>query len=227
MERLRIDKEHIVARYLADQLDAADREAFETHYTDNPEMVREIERTLRLKEGLAVLQERGELDSLMRTRRRWNLPLALAAAALLAAAGIWLWMAPHTPAPLAGELIALADSSGHAPEVRATYLLARARGASPALEIPLPSQRSAIELRMIPSARGTITGHEVALSRLEPEKPPVRVGRIHGLKTGDDGLVKAYLDTGPLRPGRYLIELSPEQPDISDRFTDRFVIDLR
>jgi len=227
MDRQRIDKEHIVARYLADQLDAVDREAFEAHYADNPEVVRDIERALRLKEGLAILQERGELDSLIRIRRQWSLPLAVAAAILLAVVGIWLWMAPHSHAPLAGELVALADSSGRAPEVRATYLLARARGASPALEIPLPPQRSAIELRMIPSARGTISGHQVALSRLETEKPPVRVGRIRGLKTGDDGLVTAYLDTGQLQPGRYLIELSPEQQDASDASTDRFVIDLR
>src|SRR4029453_3357903 len=65
MERQRIDDEHIVARYLAGQLDEAEAAAFEKHYENDRDVVREIERTLRMKEGLAVLNERGELDALM------------------------------------------------------------------------------------------------------------------------------------------------------------------
>ncbi len=50
MDRKQIDDEHIVARYLADQLTPAEAEAFEAYYTQHPRMVREIEYALRLKE---------------------------------------------------------------------------------------------------------------------------------------------------------------------------------
>ncbi len=56
MDRKQIEDEHIVARYLADQLSPAEAEAFEAYYTQHPSMVREIEYALRLKEGLATLR---------------------------------------------------------------------------------------------------------------------------------------------------------------------------
>src|ERR1700722_4712654 len=55
MDTPRIDAEHMVARYLAGQLSAADEVSFDRYAADHPEILRDIESTLRLKEGLAVL----------------------------------------------------------------------------------------------------------------------------------------------------------------------------
>jgi hypothetical protein len=227
MDRNRIDKEHLVERYLADQLNAADAAAFEAYYTQNPDMVRDIERTLRLKEGLAVLRERGELDSLIRARPRWTLPLALAAALAAAVIGAWLWMAHSAATPLAGALAELADSSGRPVPVASTLVLARTRGGAPTIEIPLPPERGAIELRMLPSSRTANERYQATVSRINVAGVTSPLGDVRGLRTSEEGFVTAYLDTAKLQPGRYSLELQPERSDSPGTITDRFVIDLR
>ena len=59
MDRLQIDAEHVIARYLAGQLSAAEENGFEEYAAGHPEIFREIESTLRMKEGLAVLRDRA------------------------------------------------------------------------------------------------------------------------------------------------------------------------
>src|SRR5512138_3501948 len=100
MDRKQIEAEHIVARYLADQLSPAQAEEFEAYYTQHPSMVREIEHALRLKEGLATLRDRGQLDALLKARRwRWALPLSIAAAVAGAALGTWTWFGSPSAGP--------------------------------------------------------------------------------------------------------------------------------
>src|SRR5690349_11516867 len=112
MDRKQIEDEHIIARYLADQLSPAEAEAFEAYYTQHPSMVREIEYTLRLKEGLATLRDRQQLDGLLKARRwRWALPLSIAAAMAGAALGTWTWYGSTSAAPIAaGSLEALMEN---------------------------------------------------------------------------------------------------------------------
>ena len=108
MDRKQIEDEHIVARYLADQLSPAEVLEFEAYYTQHPTMVREIEYALRLKEGLATLRDRKELDALMKARRaRWAMPLSIAAAIAVAIIGGWTWYGSPQPAPVAATLEAL------------------------------------------------------------------------------------------------------------------------
>src|SRR5262249_42689001 len=113
MERQRIDDEHIVARYLAGQLDARDAAAFEAHYANDPETVREIERVLRLKEGLAILKERGELDDLVSRRSvasYWQPALGLVAGLAVLMIGVWLWVGHGAMSPIVATLAELTDS---------------------------------------------------------------------------------------------------------------------
>src|SRR5215813_9902512 len=106
MDRKQIESEHIVARYLADQLSPDEAEAFEAYYTQHPSMVREIEYALRLKEGLATLRDRQQLDALMKARRgRWALPLSIAAAVAGAALGMWTWYSGPTATPVAARTV--------------------------------------------------------------------------------------------------------------------------
>src|SRR3569833_1049163 len=134
MDRKQIEAEHIVARYLAAQLSAEDAEAFEAYYTQHPSMVREIEYTLRLKEGLATLRDRQQLDGLMKARRwRWALPLSIAAAVTAAALGTWTWYGSSNTAPVAaGTLEALLENSSTTLPLSGKYMLVRVRGAEQA-----------------------------------------------------------------------------------------------
>ena len=85
MDRKYIDDHHIAARYLADQLSDADREAFETYYVEHPDVLRDLEAAARMKVGLAQLREAGELDALM-IARTWRPNRRFLAAAAVAAA---------------------------------------------------------------------------------------------------------------------------------------------
>src|SRR5690348_17584865 len=147
MDRKQIESEHIVARYLADQLSSEESQAFEAYYTEHPSMVREIEHALRLKEGLATLRDRQQLDALVKARRgRWALPLSIAAAVAGAALGTWTWYGGGTPAePAAARTLEeLIDASKATLPVAGKYILVRVRGAEQApLEVPLPATPSA------------------------------------------------------------------------------------
>lgn len=225
MDRQTIDREHIVARYLAGQLDAAESAAFEAHYAENPDTVRDMERMLRLKEGLAVLRDRGELNALLHRRDYWR-PLAALAAALGAlAVGVWLWSGHTGVSPIAGTIAALHDDSGRPLHVATTQVLVRMRGAASEVRIPLPAERGAIELRMIPSAR---TGNfHVRLERLTDGNTATPIAETRATASSDDGFVTAYLDSAQVTRGRYLVELVPGRNAPPGAPTDRFVVELR
>jgi hypothetical protein len=226
MDRKQIESEHIVARYLADQLSPEEAAEFEAYYVEHPSMVREIERTLRLKEGLATLQDRGQLEALMRARRGWAIPLSVAAALAVAVVGGWAWLRAPDTGPVASSLEELVAESKSPLPLAGKYLLVRVRGGEAALEIPFPAQRSALELQMLPSAGTAGAPYRVALERVESEGRADRVGEANALRPGADGLVTAVLDSARLQPGRYAVELAPEQADGTVP-ADRFIIDLR
>jgi hypothetical protein len=228
MDRKQIEAEHIVARYLADQLSPAQAAEFEAYYTQHPSMVREIEYALRLKEGLAALRDRGQLDALMRARRgRWAMPLSIAAAIAVAIIGGWTWYGSPQSAPVASTLDGLVPGMSTPMPLGGKYLLVRMRSANDGtLQIPLPAARSALELQMLPSAGFTGAPYQVALTRMDADGKPSRVGEAQDLTPGPDGLVSAWLDSARLQPGRHTVELIPANAGPTSP-VDRFVIDLR
>ena len=226
MDRHTIDHQHIIARYLAGQLDAVDSAEFEAHYAKHPDVVRDIERTLRLKEGLAVLEERGELDALLHRRTYWRPALGLAAGIAVLVVGVWLWIGQTSMAPLVTTIAALTDAQGKPLHVASTHMLVRTRGAASLVEIPLPAKRSAIELQMIPSSRPESGRFRVLLGQLDAANAVAPVAQTHATASSADGFVTAYLDSARLGRGRYLIELVPElaAPGMPG---DRFVVEVR
>jgi hypothetical protein len=229
MDRKQIEDEHIVARYLADQLSPEEAEAFEAYYTRHPSMVREIEYTLRLKEGLATLRDRQELDSLMRARRwRWALPLSVAAAIAGAALGTWTWYGSPGSAPVAaGSLEALLERNGGATlPLGGKYMLVRVRSAETAsLQIPLPAQHSALELQVLPTGGAAAAPYRLVLQEHRAEGEPKPVAEVTGLVPGPDGLVAAWLDSERIQRGQYTVELASERGE-SAAPAERFVIEL-
>lgn len=228
MDRKQIEDEHIVARYLADQLSPAEVLEFEAYYTQHPTMVREIEYALRLKEGLATLRDRKELDALMRARRRrWAMPLSIAAAIAVAIIGGWTWYGAPRSAPVASTLEELMAETNSPLPIGGKYLLVRTRSANDGtLQIPMPASRSALELQMLPAAGAAGAPYRVSLTRLNADGKAERVGEAGGLNLGPDGLVTAWLDSARLQPGRHSVELTPANAS-SALPTDRFVVELR
>jgi len=228
MDRKQIEDEHIVARYLADQLSPAEAEAFEAYYTQHPSMVREIEYTLRLKEGLATLRDRQQLDGLMKTRRwRWALPLSVAAAVAGAALGTWTWYGSSAAAPIAaGSLEALLENGQATLPLAGKYMLVRVRsGETAPLAIPLPAEHSAVELQVLPAGGATAAPYRLLLQQQGAEGKPKPVAEVTGLVPGPDGLVAAWLDSERIQRGQYTVELASEAGD-SAAPAERFVIAL-
>ena len=227
MERRTIEDQHIVARYLAGQLDPADSTAFEAHFAQDPDTVRDIERTLRFKEGLAVLEERGELDALVRKRHYWQPGLGLAAGIAVLIVGAWLWLGQTTVAPIVGTMASLTDTHGEPLHVASAHMLVRTRGPGGITEIPLPAERSAIELQMIPSLRTDEQRFRVVLGQLDAANVVAPIAEARAIASSADGFVTAWLDSGKLSRGRYVIELVPQRGVAPGTPADRFILELR
>mgnify|MGYP003577986533 CR=1 FL=1 len=58
------DDPGLASRYLAGQLSPAELQAYEQHLLENPDAVRELEATARMKVGLASLRDSGKLEKL-------------------------------------------------------------------------------------------------------------------------------------------------------------------
>jgi len=229
MDRKQIEDEHIVARYLADQLSPQETAAFEAYYTQHPSMVREIEYTLRLKEGLATLRDRQELDLLMKARGwRRALPLSIAAAIAGAALlGTWTWYGSLGAAPIAaGSLEALIENGQATLPLGGKYMLVRVRSAEAApLSIPLPAQPSALALQVLPAGGPTAAPYRLVLRQQRAEGKPKALAEVTGLVPGPDGLVTIWLDSERIQRGQYTIELASEAGE-SAAPAERFVIAL-
>src|ERR1700736_5334727 len=74
-----------IANYVSGRMSAAETQAFEADLLRAPELVDEMEETLRLREGLAVLRDRGQLHG---KTRAWTIPVWAGLAASVAVAAV-------------------------------------------------------------------------------------------------------------------------------------------
>lgn len=207
MDRQYIDDHHIVARYLADQLPEAEREAFEAYYLEHPDMVREIEATARFKAGLAQLQASGELSVLLKSPpwyARWRY-LAIAAAAVVII-GVAFYIRTPAPPLMAANLSALEGPS----TIASSHAVLRRRGSVFDAEVTLPSTGEAIELRVLPEFTATDPHYRISLARLDQDDQKEPLAEIERLSAGDDGMVTIYLNASRLAPGDYEVTIANE-----------------
>jgi hypothetical protein len=225
-----MDIEEVFARYLAGRLPAGESEAFEEYVAGHPEICKDLEQTLRLKEGLARLRERGELTALLGAHgpRRW-FPYAAAAAVLLTLLASILWLQRRSAAPGALFLSPSAIAAiHHQPSpVVGSYVLARTRGptAVTVTAVQLPDPTGAVELRVLPSDVSPGVRYTASLKRLDGRDGTGR-SQIEGASTGADGYVKVYLDGSELTTGKYEVSLRPAVPAGTHEDADRFVIQV-
>jgi hypothetical protein len=215
MDRQYIEDQHIVARYLADQLPEPEREAFEAYYLEHPEMLREIEAAARFKSGLAQLRESGELDALLKPvpwYARWR-NLAIAAAAILLI-GIAFYIHSTPPPLVAVNLAALGGPS----TIASSHAVLRRRGSAFDAEVTLPEAGAAIELRVLPEFAAT--RYRIALARVNADEEREPVAELEELSAGDDGMVTIYLDAPRIAPGDYELTIA-DAPGQTSRFLIR------
>jgi hypothetical protein len=230
MDRAQIDAEHVIARYLSDQLSEADEAAFEAYCVQHPEIFREVESMLRMREGLAVLRDRDQLQSLIH-HSRWRSPMVAAAAAALlcVVVGLWIWRpsAPQRPHVLGASPMAFANEAGRPLAISGSYLLLRSREPSPGVEVLLSPARSAIQIRILPSQYDPTARYRVTLERVTSGIGGDFVQESAGLRATADRYVTVYVDSGSLQAGDYRLSLTEQASEPRSEEPDIFPIRIR
>jgi hypothetical protein len=203
------DDPGLASRYLAGQLSPAELQAYEQHLLENPDAVRELEATARMKVGLASLRDSAQLEKLLRARpalrSRWP-ALAAAAALIVLAIGLWRGLdAPHDTT-LVATATELLDRSGRPLASGSSYALLRTRSSTYDAVIELPADPRAIELRVRPEAPAPV--YSVALSRVA-DASVAQIGNVSELKAEADGFVRLYVDSSRLESGVYILVITP------------------
>jgi hypothetical protein len=221
------DDATIASRYLGDRLNDGERDAYETHLKQNPEAMRELEATARLKLGLLRLRESGELDGLMRESNSFRSPFVMALAAGVAAlaigVGLWHSGAPGVAPILSGSAFSLLDPGGHALPITRTQVLFRKRSNSYDAIIDLPETGGTVQIRVLPETRAAIFG--ASLTRIQDDGSEQAVASVSDLKTAQDGSVNLYADSSRLSEGRYRLTVRPA--DAENGSAESFVLKLR
>jgi len=214
-------------RYLSGRLDDAERAEFEGRLVQDPQLVRELEAIARFKVGLQVLEDRGQLDQVVRgphSSYRW---LALAAAVAVLAIGVLTFQSFVTPSErsmLAAMPAALTDRQGNILPSAGTFTVLRKRVTTADAVIDLPSQPRAIELRVLPESPPSADGYRVSLWQQGAE--PKRLGAVTHVMPAADGFLVVFMDTTALMQGDYLLVVSPTTADDRPESGDVFRISM-
>jgi hypothetical protein len=213
-------------RYLAGQLSREEREAFEEQVRRDPEAVKTLEATARLKVGLSKLRERGELDELLAPDPWYRRRFTWAAAAMIAVAALGVMltrqdsMAPRHSL-LAGSIASLVGPTGVALPVTAKLAVYRKRSGSPDAVIETPNSAGAIEMRILPETAVNSRDYKVTLARVPDGSA---LATVEDLQPADDGFVTLFIDSSQLRAGQYRLDIAGEVPAGSVAPSDTFLL---
>ncbi len=212
-------------RYLSGRLSDAECADFENQMVRDPQLVRELEAIARFKVGLEVLQERGELEAVVRGPHwsyRW---LAVAAAIAVLAIGALTFRSLVTPGErsmLAAVPAALTDRQGNILPSAGTFTVLRKRVTTADAVIDLPTQGHAIEVRVLPESPPPADGYRVSLWQQPAGADARRLGSVAHVMPAADGFLVIFMDTTSLTQGEYLLVVSPtaedDRPDRGDVF---------
>jgi hypothetical protein len=230
MDRKYIDDHHIVARYLAEQLPDAEREAFEAYYVEHPDVVQDMEAAARLKVGLAQLRDAGKLDTLLKPRSWYRDQRFLAAAAVAAVAvgvGLVVMRSPSMQPLLVASSGVLHDWRGARLPLASTHTVLRTRSISYDAEIELPPSAQAVELRVLPEYETQPPRYRIALQAIADDDSLRPVAEIGGLTPGDDGFVPVFLNATRIAPGRYQLTLTGDAGTSAASEESSFLIRFR
>jgi hypothetical protein len=191
--------------YVVGRLSDEENQAFEERLGRDPELVRDLEQSLQLREGLEQLRSQGYFTRAPARRmssRTW-LPTLAAAAAL--ALVLFLWVEPsRLPIGVSQSPATLLTVAGGA-TVAAHFTFVTTRDATaPRLDLPASGL---IELRAAPAVRSAQSYYRVTLLREEDNGSSRPVGAVSNVALTADGYVHAYADASRLTPGAYALRV--------------------
>jgi len=191
--------------FIVGRLSDEERSVFEERLVHEPKLVRELEQSLRMREGFRQLRATYFKKAPSQSRRFpvWSPVLAAAAAAGLA---LFLWLsraadpsAILTPSIAAGAAPQLAAIGAH-------FTFVTVRGSSvPDLDLPASG---AIEIRVAPTVRANT--YRLTLLRRQAAGSAEPVAGLTGLTLSPDGYVHCFAKAARLAPGSYVLRIGPE-----------------
>ncbi len=204
------DREFILMQdFIGGRLSDDECRAFEDRLVRDPALARELEQSLRLREGLQRLRTRGYIRRAAASSssfRTW-LPAALAAAAIGGLA-LFLWplrVAGPAPLLLASPDAPSTENLAHRSAAHFTFLSVRG-GPVPDLELP---SAGLIEIRAAPSLHRTAGRYRVTLVRAN-QGSSATLASVGGLALSSDGYVHCFAEASRLTAGRYGLRIEPD-----------------
>jgi hypothetical protein len=191
--------------YLVGRLSDDERRTFEERLLRNPELVREFEQSLRLREGLAQIRAQGYFETGASRAKSVGVWVTALVAAALAGLALFLWVPRTMPSPVLMASPESRPAGAGAPGVIARFtFVSRRDNSTPNVDVP---PEGLIELRAAPAARTPALRYRVTLLQQEDGGSMQVVGTVAGLALSPDGYVRCYADAVRLRPGSYVLRI--------------------
>ena len=195
-------------KFIVGRLSDDEHRAFEERLVREPALVRELEQSLRMREGLQQLRTQGYFGRAPSRGGRLRFWAPALAAAAVAGLALFLWLSHvSAPSPILMASLESRAAGDVTPSVAAHFTFAAFRGSSvPDLDLP---RAGLIEIRAAPSTRQTIP-YRVTLVRKQPGGSAEVVAALTGVVLSADGYLYCYADAYRLMPGRYFLRVEPE-----------------
>jgi hypothetical protein len=204
--------------FIVGRLSDAERRAFEDRLVRDPALARELEQSLRMREGLQQLRTQGYFRRAAPRGASFRIWVPALLAAGCAGLALFLWLS-HVTAPSSVLMASLESRTADArPLVAAHFTFLSMRGGStPDLELP---SIGLIEIRAAPSTRDSSPRYRVTLVRHEEGSVSKPVAVLAGIALSTDGYVHCYADASRLIPGSYVLRIQPDTdtPGMADMF---------
>jgi hypothetical protein len=205
--------------FIAGRLTDDEHRAFEDRLVREPQLVRELEQSLQMREGLQQLRTRGYFGKAAPRARRLRIWVPALVAAAGAGLALFLWLPRVSgPPPILMASLASRAVTDVTPLVTAHFTFVSMRGGS-APNVDLPPA-GLIEIRAAPTTRQAVQRYRVTLVRQEEGGFAESVAALDGLVLSTDGYVHCYADASRLTPGSYVLRIQPgsNSPGLAEEF---------
>jgi hypothetical protein len=182
--------EATISAYLANSLNEAKAQEFESYCLEHPDFARFVEDEQALKAGMRELEPSRRLPSMaVKFSPRWGWPLAAAAAAAVVLLGVGFGLkttGQKSRFIVYGSVSDLPQTLLAAKQVQVTLLTLRQNESEPVVTAPAGS---AIEFRILPPQANPGSEFSVQMRSVQPSGKPFTV---EGLRPGSDGFLRIY-----------------------------------
>jgi hypothetical protein len=202
MVELKLTEQPTPERYVAGTLPDEEVARFEEMMIDRPALAADVNVRRRIKAGLALLEQRQELDPLLTpaSRRPQFLRYAAAAAVLVVVAGLWSTWRGQSVSPI--EALLTSSEIG-ATKVAANFMLVRTRGAA-APEFNVQRKAGLVQFRILVDETG---GAPFAVRLTATEQSGANAFKDSTIPQTTDGFAEIYVDPRELSSGDYVLSV--------------------